>query len=374
MKISISKDLLIEVLSDVVKITATSPLTTNVPTIAIIVHEDGLNLIGSNTISTLERYVTLHSVKNKEFIIEKEGIIVVSAKYIYEMIKKLEDTIQIESINLSRIKITSGDIQFQMNCFPPSDSPITPNVQTENLIHMESNMLRSLITETSFAVSTNDTRPILTGVNWTLVDGKLICAATNSHRMAMSTMSISHHSPLSIVIPGQSMKTLEKILPTMNEPVTISVHENLITFQMKDTTYCSRLLTGHFPKVTNLVPNNATTTIVATRQRFLAGIERAILLSSTNDYTITIKTLEDHRINISANHSEIGAIEENQHAISVIGEEATLSLNSKFLMETLKSMNAEHITIKLFGAMKPVVIEPNDDSTVLHLISPVRTR
>jgi DNA polymerase III subunit beta len=375
MKLSIPKDVLIEVLSDIVKIATTSPLATNVPTtIAIIAHEDGLNITGSNTTSILERYVPLHSVTNKAFVIEKAGIILVSAKYIYEMIKKLEGTIQIESINHSQIQIASGEIQLQMNCFPSSDRPTLPSIQTANIIQIESSMLRRIITETSFAVSTSDTRPILTGVNWTLTDGKLICAATNSHRMAMSTITISHHAPLSIVIPGQSMKMLEKILPITNEPISISVHDNMIIFQMENRLYYSRLLTGHFPKVNNLVPSNATTTITLTRQQFLASIERAILLASTSDYTISIKTLENNRINISASHSEIGTIEESHHVISISGEEATLSLNSKFLMETLKSMKAEQITMKLFGTMKPIVIEPNDDSTVLHLISPVRTR
>ena len=131
-------------------------------------------------------------------------------------------------------------------------------------------MLKTLIRQTVFAVSTSETRPILTGVNWKVENDELTCIATDSHRLAMRKAKIENqiNGIYNVVIPGKSLNELSKILDDSNELIEIVITENQVLFKAKNLLFFSRLLEGNYPDTSRLIPTESKTDITVNTKEF----------------------------------------------------------------------------------------------------------
>src|SRR5690606_5679145 len=145
-------------------------------------------------------------------------------------------------------------------------------------------ILKTFIRQTVFAVSTSETRPVLTGVNWKIENGELLCVATDSHRLALrkGIIQIDPSSQYNVVIPGKSLNELYKILEDTNEPVQIVITNNQILFKTKHLLFFSRLLDGNYPDTSRLIPTDSKTEVILNTKDFLQAIDRASLLAREN--------------------------------------------------------------------------------------------
>ena len=237
-------------------------------------------------------------------------------------------------------------------------------------------MLKTLIRQTVFAVSTSETRPILTGVNWQIEEGVIICIATDSHRLAMRTapIEIGTAESFNAVIPGKSLVELSKILDDSNTPVEIVITENHILFKAKNLLFFSRRLEGNYPDTTRLIPTDSKTELVLNAKDFLHAIDRASLLArGERNNVVKLATIEEKMIEISSNTPEIGTVIEQIQCQSIEGEELKISFSAKYMMDALRAIEGTDIIINFTGAMRPFIIRSADDSSILQLILPVRT-
>ena len=137
-----------------------------------------------------------------------------------------------------------------------------------------------MIRQTVFAVSTSETRPILTGVNWKVENDELTCIATDSHRLAMRKAKIENqmNGTYNVVIPGKSLNELSKILDDTNDLIEIVITENQVLFKAKNLLFFSRLLEGNYPDTSRLIPTESKTDVTVKTKEFLQAIDRASLL------------------------------------------------------------------------------------------------
>lgn len=380
MKFSILRNRLIESVQDVSK-AITSKTTIPILTgIKITASEEGITFTGSDSDISIESFVPKEEDGDEIAVIQQTGGIVLQAKIFGELVKKLPmDIVEIEVVNQFQTIIRSGKSNFNLNGLDAEEYPHLPQITEDKVIRIPADILKNLIRQTVFAVSTAETRPILTGVNWSIKGNRLNCIATDSHRLAQRTVEIetAADAEYNIVIPGKSLNELNKILPDSNEPVGIVITDNQVLFKAKHLLFFSRLLEGNYPDTSRLIPTDGKTEIVVNTTEFLQAIDRASLLAKEgqNANVVKLSSVTDipGTIEITSNSPEIGKVTDRVNCKSIEGEELKISFSSKYMMDALRALEGTEITIRFTGAMRPFIIRPVHDDTTLQLILPVRT-
>lgn len=377
MKLVIQRDRLIQSVQDVMKAVSsrtTIPILTGIKMVAT---EKGVTLTGSDSDISIESFIPIEEDGDELVEIIQTGEIVLQAKFFSELVKKLpKDFVEIEVQNQLQVIIRSGKSEFSLNGLDAEEYPRLPQLEEENVVKIRTDLLKTLIRQTVFAVSTSETRPILTGVNWRLQNGEIICIATDSHRLAMrkARVEVNNNNEYNVVIPGKSLNELSKILMDNQEMVEIVITENQVLFKAKHLLFFTRLLEGNYPETSRLIPTESKTTVILNTKDFLHAIDRASLLAREGkNNVVRFTTLENNMIEISSNSPEIGRVVEEIESISIDGEEMKISFSAKYMMDALKNLESSEIKISFTGAMRPFIIQPINDDSILQLILPVRT-
>lgn len=377
MKFTIQRDHLVQSVQDVMKAVSsrtTIPILTGVK---IVAHSEGVTLTGSDSDVSIESFIPTEENENVIVEILEQGSIVLQARFFSEIVKKLPmDIVEIEVANNHSTVIRSGKAEFNLNGLDPEEYPHLPQIEEENAFKIPADLLKAMIRQTVFAVSTSETRPILTGVNWRLENGELICIATDSHRLALRKAMINTENQISYnaVIPGKSLSELSKILDDTSDLVEIVITENQVLFKARHILFFSRLLDGNYPDTSRLIPTDSKTNMTINSRDFLQAIDRASLLAKeARNNVVKLSTLADKNIEISSNSPEIGKVSEEVQAAELLGEELKISFSAKYVMDALKALEGTEINVNFTGAMRPFVIRTTEDDSMLQLILPVRT-
>jgi len=345
--------------------------------IKIVASNQGITLTGSDSDISIESFIPKEENGDEIVEIKETGGIVLNAKFFGEIVRKLPmDFVEFEVQNHHQTIIRSGKAEFNLNGLDPDEYPHLPQISEDNVFSIPTDLLKSIIRQTVFAVSTSETRPILTGVNWQIENGKLTCTGTDSHRLAMRTapIEIDPSETYNAVIPGKSLIELSKILDDSNNPVEIVMTDNQILFKSKNLLFFSRRLEGNYPDTSRLIPTDSKTELVLHAKEFLHAIDRASLLArGERNNVVKLVTLEEKTIEISSTTPEIGNVVEQISSESISGEELKISFSAKYMMEALRALEGTEIVIHFTGAMRPFVIRSVDDDSILQLILPVRT-
>ncbi|WP_026675513.1 DNA polymerase III subunit beta [Alkalihalobacterium bogoriense] len=347
--------------------------------IKIVATNEGVTLTGSDSDISIESFIPVEE-DDKEFVkIIEEGSIVLQAKFFAEIVKKLPEE-QIEIIVQDQFATTlrSGSSVFNLNGLDPEEYPRLPQIEEDNIIRLPQDLFRNIIRQTGFAVSTQETRPVLTGVNFTIENSELTCTATDSHRLAMRKAIVETNNENlafeNVVIPGKSLTELSKILEESDSLIDLVVTESQILFKLKNLLFFSRLLDGKYPVTKNMIPTHSKTDFVIKTKPFLQTLERALLLSREGkNNVVNLKTLENGVIEITSVTPEVGKVTEKVQSMEANGEDLRISFNGKNVIDALKVVDCDEISIVFTGAMSPFVIRPTDNDHSLHLFSPVRT-
>ncbi|MBM6618005.1 DNA polymerase III subunit beta [Bacillus suaedaesalsae] len=375
MEFKINNDYFNKAISDVSKAVSTKTTVPLLSGIKIIAQPDRITVVGSNGDIAIERTLPLIGEGNKMIEVYSPGRVVVSAKYISDIIKKLPYDIYIKVSDNQSVTIKSGDITTKLNGIDGSDFPELPKFDVHHSITMSSEDLIGIIKDTVFATSKNETRPVLTGVNFTFEEDVLTCVATNSHRLALRKYRMK--SPLrgSFIVPSSSLIELSKLFGGHKANLEIYTSENNIMFKSNNLSFYSRLIDGTYPNVAGLIPEDTSTILTLDTRELLKGIDRASLFASEwKNNNIVFQITDESKIRISSNSSEMGQIEEIQHVKTISGaKDLTISLDGNFMMDALKAIRDEEVKLCFNGTMRPILILPVGNDTQLQLISPVRS-
>lgn len=378
MQFTIQQNKLVQAVNDVMKAVSSKTTIPILTGIKITATENGVTLTGSDSDISIESFIPVEEEGNQHVDIQKPGSIVLQAKFFSEIVKKLpKETVDIEVQDNFSTRITSGSAEFYLIGLDPEEYPQLPTISDNHAFQMPIDLLKQIIRQTVFAVSTSETRPILTGVNWRLENNELVCVATDSHRLAMRKAPVEGGEQAnisSVVIPGKSLNELNKILEDTNELIDIVITENQILFKTKYLLFLSRLLEGNYPDTSRLIPADYKTEVIMITKEFLQAIDRASLLAREGkNNVVKLTTFENESVQISTTLPEVGKVEEYVRSESLTGEELKISFSAKYMMDALKALDSTDIKISFTGAMRPFLIRPLDNDSILQLILPVRT-
>ncbi|KAB7672626.1 DNA polymerase III subunit beta [Bacillus sp. B1-b2] len=375
MEFIIHSDFFNKAISDVSKAVSLKTPFPILSGIKITANEDGLVLVGSNSDIIIEKVIPLTTDGERVLEVIETGSVVLAAKHLSEIVKKLPDKIYFTVNKKQIVTLKSNEIITRLNCFNSEEYPRLPILDESKQVELPCIDLIEMIKQTAFAASKSETRPVLTGVNMIFKENQLTCVATNSHRLALRELTIDSNLDGSIIIPSTSLNELIKLINNQTGLIQLFVTDSYIVFKSNDTSLYSRLLEGNYPNVSALIPETSKTTITLDTKQLLKGMDRACLFASEwKNNNVNLEIIDATKIKISSNSSEIGRIEETQNINSMTGElELNISLDGNFLMDALKVIRESEIRLSFGGSMRPVLIEPVENSSYLHLISPVRT-
>ncbi|SDJ25440.1 DNA polymerase III subunit beta [Natribacillus halophilus] len=338
----------------------------------------GITLIGSDSDISIETFIPSSDEEHEYITIHEEGEMVLQAKYFAEIVRKMPgDALTLKKEGQMAASIASDNVVFNLNGYDPDNYPRLPQLQEEQVFQLPQYLLKDIISQTVFAVSSQETRPVLTGVNFTITDKELTATATDSHRLAMRTISVEAEEALDIknvIIPGKSLVELNRILDDREDMVTIVVTSTQVLFKIDHLLFFSRLLDGKFPLTSHMIPTEGKTTVTLSTKALNRSLERAMLLSrEVKNNVVHVKSVGTDQLEISSISAEVGKVKETIEATDLNGEELEIAFNGKNISDALKVIDSETISVLFTGAMSPFVIRPMNEKQMIHLFSPVRT-
>lgn len=378
MYITVNTHLLVQAINHVSK--AVSPRTV-IPILSGIKFEAsdlGLTLTASDSDISISYHIErIDEDDQEQVIIHEPGKIVLPAKLITDMVKKLPEekvTIQVQPHLLTMI--TSGSVEYNLHGLNADEYPRLPQIEEELSFFVPSMLLKNLIRQVSFAASTSESRPILTGVQWILKDDQLTFISTDSHRLAKSYISIQQKSDAnfqSVVVPVKSLNELNKILEDDQELVEILIAGSQLLVRSKHILFYSRLLEGNYPDTSRIIPTTYKTKMLINTKQLHDALERAALIVvKDRNNVVKVSTISSSEIEIYSFSPEVGKLSERVSISHFEGEELKISFNAKYMLDALKVIDEPSIEIRFNGATSPFVVQPEGEERTLHLILPVR--
>lgn len=382
MNIKINRQALINKLNIVTK---ALPIKTTLPIYAgirFVTTDTGVSLTGSDSDITINTAIPLEIFTesgNVQLIEIKEvGGIVIPGKYFFEIIKKLEaEVIEINTFDDTDILIRGDKGEYTLKGLPAENYPQMELSNVLQRFSLPTAELKTIVSQTIFSVAVNESRPVLTGVNFKNIDGKLHACATDSFRLSQRMVNIgSDVDDFNLIVPGRSMSELGKTLEISDPETKISIANNQILFENAEMSFQSRLLEGTYPDVSSFIPATFEINVTVGYRELFNAIDRVSLMAKENRANvakISILPEENHMI-IKSNSSEIGKIEEIVKIKQQTGSKLSMACSSLFLLDSLKAIEHAHgdVTFGFNGDMKPFVLLDEEDTSNLQLIVPVK--
>ncbi|MTV81436.1 DNA polymerase III subunit beta [Secundilactobacillus folii] len=378
MKFTINRAAFIKELNNVQRAISSKTTIPILTGLKLVADDNGLTLTGSDADISIETLIHADNPDN-QLAIQSTGAIVLPARFFSDIVKRLpEDNMTLDVTEGFQTEITSGSASFTINGLDANNYPRLPEIDATDEITLAGDVFSELINQTVIAVSNQESRPILTGVHFTLVDNQLLAVATDSHRLSQRKINLpeSASTTYDVIIPGKSLTELARMIGDDNPDVEMRLSENQVLFTIGDTLFYSRLLEGNYPDTSRLIPEDATTTVEFDAKALLSAIERASLLSHESRNNVVKLTLDpaNNQATIFGNSPDVGNVEEALTPSEMTGDELEISFNPDYMKDALRSFGAAVITISFTSPLRPFTLVPTEDKeNFIQLITPVRT-
>lgn len=370
MKFIVKKNILLENLLNTSKAISSRNLIPILTGIKFDLKEEGLYLSASDSDISIRTFIKKDDITE---IIET-GSIVISGKYIVEIIRKLPDSdISIEVVDGFNMIVQTTGSEFNLNGIDPNEFPNLDLEETKNPIVINTVTFKNIVNQTFFCTSLSETRPLLTGINFKLNDDILEIIATDSYRLARKQIELKdkYENDFNIVIPSKNLVELARMLDDDKENINLHIFSNKVLFKYKNIVFLSRLISGTYPVSSNIIPTEFKVDIECNYNDLYDMIDRASLLTSDKEKNTIKLTLKNKELMISSNSPEIGKVEE-KISIDNSGEIA-ISFSSKYMLEAIKSFNSDKVHILMNNDNSPIIVKSDDEKTLVQLVLPIKT-
>ncbi len=372
MKLEIKQNILIEHLNYVIKGISSKNIIPVLNCIKFELTNDGLYLISTDNDIAIKSFIQKEMIER----IDTLGTILVSGRYIYEIIRKLPgETIQIEEVLDNKIDIKTNNSNFNLNCNDATEFPVLDLQDSESPIYIDKPVFKNIVRQTAFASSAQESRPALTGINFKIEGNILEASATDSYRVSKKVLELktSIANNINIIIPTRNLNELTKLLDDEEESLEMHIFSNKVIFKFNNIVMMSRLINGDFPDLSKLIPNEYYLEVTANLNQFYRSLDRASLFTNESDKNIVTFQTKNNIVEISSNIPEIGHVEEKIEIEKSNDNEIEISFSSKYMMDAIRALECENIKIMFSGDLKPIIIKNLDNDNLIELIVPIRT-
>lgn len=336
---------------------------------------DGILFVAKEDKITLTGYDLETGIENKlPGDIIKEGSIVINARMLNDIVRKLpEDIVTITTDEHHIATIESGNSKFQIKGMSSEDYPQLPEVDASDRVVIPQKLLKNMIEQTIFAVSKDESRPAFNGILFNSNEDVLELAAVDGFRLALRTETLENELPTAkILIPGKALNHVQSILAEQGD-VAIYTTQNHIKFDMGDVILISRLIQQDFMNYRGILPKSYATRIVVNTQEFYEAVDRANLILPSEDrrFPMTLNIDNNDAMKISAT-TDVGNLNDQVEITEFEGDSLEIDFNPRYFIDALKVIDDEMVSIEFNGPVGPSVIKPVEGNAFSYLVLPLR--
>jgi len=304
------------------------------------------------------------------------GSVVLSAKLFGDIVRKLPDGIvTVSSDEYNNVNIVCGNADYNVVGTPADDYPELPSLDRGSRLTVSQETLSGMIAQTSFAISTNESRPVYTGALLEVENGILTVVAVDGYRLALRKEPVDSCDveEVRFIVPGSALSDVEKICMSPEENVTVTVGSKHVSFSVGDTVLISRRLEGDFLNYRKTVPFEFPIQLKAQRTDMIRCADRVSLIIDDRSKNPLRCSFGDGELTVTC-ATPLGRAED-VCPMEGDGGGLVIGFNNSYLLDALKAAPAETLTVNLISGSSPCVITPEDGSdSFLYMILPVRLR
>jgi len=367
MRFTISREKLQEGLAAVA---ASIPAKTTLPVLANILVETtdkGIRLSGTDLDIAVSTEVAAD--------VETQGAITIPARKLQEIARELPPSpVKIASAGEQRITLDCGRSHFKILGLPRDEFPSFPAVRFNESWRVRAGDLKKLIEHTSFAVSTEESRPILNGVLWELRPERMRMVATNGHRLARMELPIkSTGTPQAdLIVPPKALDQIRRLFPD-DEELEIARGENHLGFRSPFTAVFTRLIEGPYPNYEQVIPKDNDKHAIADVKSLTSALRRMSVIASDQTHRIRL-SFNAAMLKFSVQTPDLGEAND-ELPIRFTGDPLDIGFNAAYLLEILKYIPTEEVKLTFKAPERAATLEPegwSDPASYLALVMPLR--
>jgi len=344
---------------------------------------------GTNKISLTGFDLNLGIQTSFDGTVKNSGAITIPSKLLSEIVNKLpnETPVSLEVDESSdNILIKSDRGSFNLKGILSDDYPKLPFVESGTSINIDPSSFLKALKYTIFASSNDDSKQLLTGVNFTFKKGYLESASTDGHRLAVALVgnkenienkdNSSNEADLSVTIPTRSLREIEKLvsLKSSEKSIKLFYDKGQVVFISSNQIITTRTLEGTYPNYSQLIPDSFSKIFNFNTKKFIDALERIAVLADQQSSVVKIKVDDNALASISADAQDIGNANESI-PVSYSGENFDIAFNVRYLLEGLKIIASENVLLKCNLGTTPAVFVPEDNlNSFTYLVMPVQVR
>ena len=345
---------------------------------------------GTNKISLTGFDLNLGIQTSFDGTVKDSGAITIPSKLLSEIVNKLPSetpvSIEVEE-DLDNILIKSDRGSFNIKGITSEEYPSLPFVESGTSLNIDPSSFLKALKFTIFASSNDDSKQLLTGVNFTFKQNYLESASTDGHRLAVALIGKeedlenknnlpSNDDDLSVTIPTRSLREIEKLvsLRSSENSIKLFYDKGQVVFISSNQIITTRTLEGTYPNYSQLIPDNFSKILNFNTKKLVDALERIAVLADQQSSVVKIKLDNTDLASISAEAQDIGNANESI-PVTYSGEHFDIAFNVRYLLEGLKVISSENVLLKCNIATTPAVFVPEDNlNSFTYLVMPVQVR
>ncbi|MFQ5882470.1 MAG: DNA polymerase III subunit beta [Candidatus Methylomirabilales bacterium] len=307
--------------------------------------------------------------------VRKEGGVAISGKKLYEIVRELPDApIDLRWDEAQNVEILCGKSSFRLKAVGKEEFPRIPEISEGGGIAISSETLRNVIPKTLFAVSTDQTRPTLTGALLQVAENDLRMVATDGHRLSLVKVLVEAakgESELEAIIPRKALAELGKILKEEEGEVQLTLLDHQMAFSFRRGRLTTRLIEGQFPNYQQVLPSASGPGALLDREELQGALRRTSTMAADRA-TPTILELKAGRLVISCTNADLGEAKE-ELPMDYRGPELTVGFNARYLLDFLNVVEESEISMHIHDPLSPALLRPRKGEGFSCVIMPMRT-
>lgn len=351
-------------------VAASIPAKTTLPVLANILVETterGIRLSGTDLDIAVSTEVTAD--------VETPGAITIPAKKLAEIARELPPApVKIGAMGEQRITLECGRSRFKLLGLPRDEFPTFPQVRFQDSWRVRSGDLQKLISHTSFAVSTEESRPILNGVLWELRSDRMRMVATNGHRLTRMDLPIAGGNSLGgdLIVPPKALDQVRRLFPA-EEDLEIAQGDNHLGFRSPFTSVFTRLIEGPYPNYEQVIPRDNDRVATSDKVALISALKRMSVIASDQTHRIRL-SFNAGLLRFSVQTPDLGEAQD-ELPIRFSGDPIDIGFNANYLLEILRYIPTDEVRLTLKAPERAVTVEPegwSDPASYLCLVMPLR--
>lgn len=305
-------------------------------------------------------------------VTEDSGEFVVSSRLFSEFTKRMSgDEVSFEVNDSLVINISCSSTECSFSAMSAEEYPDLPVVNSDKSFKVKNSVLKTMINQTSYAASLNESKPILTGELFDICNEKFNMVAIDGFRLAIRCETISNQGNYQFVVPRKALLEVSSLIKDDSE-CTVYTNDRHITFQTGSVFIISRLLEGKFHNYKLSIPSEHKTEVIINKRDFLTCLERCSLLIDEKNKTPIRCEVGNGSVRLNCK-TGIGKINDSLLA-DVTGEAVTIGFNNRLMADAVRAAEGDKIRIRFSGAMKVIEILPLEGESFIFLVMPVQIK